>query len=142
MNASRRSVSHSNDVCVVRYEDQYEKDFARLNFEWIRTHFEVEEPDVRSLNDPFGSIIADGGEIFFVLVAGIVRGTCALINHGDGRFELAKMAVEPDSRGKGSRRYFSSQTLSSLLRSICTSSMGFRRRVRVRTPITNARTLR
>jgi ribosomal protein S18 acetylase RimI-like enzyme len=45
--------------------------------------------------------VAPGGEIFFVVDDGAVHGTCALVPHGPGVFELAKMAVSPAARGRG-----------------------------------------
>ena len=44
---------------------------------------------------------APGGAIFMAAVDGEVKGCCALMHHGDGRFELAKMAVDPSAQGLG-----------------------------------------
>ena len=38
---------------------------------------------------------------FLAAVDGEVKGCCALMHHGDGRFELAKMAVDPSAQGLG-----------------------------------------
>ena len=89
------------DVQVIRYNDALRPDFARLNLEWIERYFEVEEPDRKSLGDPRGTIIDQGGEIFFVVENGATVGTCALIKHDGGRYELAKMAVTPQCQGRG-----------------------------------------
>jgi putative acetyltransferase len=85
--------------------------FRVLNEAWISTLFRLEEKDREVLNDPVGKILAPGGQIFIAerrsLPAGIaVRdvariGCCALIAMSDGSFELAKMAVAEQERGRG-----------------------------------------
>jgi GNAT superfamily N-acetyltransferase len=88
------------DLRVVTYEDRYQDAFARLNFEWIEALFEVEPLDRIVLGDPRGMIVAAGGEVFFLLAEGEVVGTVAMMPI-DGGFDLTKMAVAPDARGKG-----------------------------------------
>ena len=39
--------------------------------------------------------------IYFALLGDAVVGTCAVIPHGPGTFELAKMAVSPATQGRG-----------------------------------------
>ncbi len=46
-------------------------------------------------------IVAPEGQIFFVIDEGSVFGTRAVIPHGPGVHELAKMAVAPEVRGRG-----------------------------------------
>lgn len=77
--------------------------FAALNEAWIVEHFEMEDADRRMLEDPIGYVVEPGG---VVLVAkdrnsDAVLGTCALVNHGDGVVELAKMTVSRIARGLG-----------------------------------------
>jgi ribosomal protein S18 acetylase RimI-like enzyme len=86
---------------VVTYRDEYRVHFERLNREWIETYFELEEADREVFRDPAGAIVARGGEIFFVVEGGKVEGTCAVILHEPGVYEIAKMAVAPEARGKG-----------------------------------------
>ena len=75
--------------------------FESLNREWIEKDFVVEETDLLVFSDPFGQIVALGGEVFFVISGGNVVGTCAVIPHGEKDFELAKMAVTAGARGQG-----------------------------------------
>jgi ribosomal protein S18 acetylase RimI-like enzyme len=75
-------------------------DFIRLNEEWISRYFEIEEVDRALAKNPY-KIIAAGGYIFSLILADEVVGVCALFNHGDGTFELARMAVPPKHQGKG-----------------------------------------
>ncbi len=75
--------------------------FAALNREWIERLFAVEAEDERLFADPGREIVDVGGQIFFAVESGVVLGTAALIPHGEGAFELAKMAVAPHAQGRG-----------------------------------------
>ncbi|MFD6191156.1 GNAT family N-acetyltransferase [Streptomyces sp. NPDC060275] len=77
--------------------------FQALNEEWISRLFTLEDEDRAVLGDPFGRIVATGGD---VLVAqepgsGSVIGCVALLAYPDDVFELAKMAVAPATQGRG-----------------------------------------
>ena len=61
----------------------------------------LEEADREVFRDPDGKIIRPGGQIFFVVEDGEVLGTCAVIPHEPGVYEIAKMAVAPAARGRG-----------------------------------------
>lgn len=92
----------TSDCDIIRWEKKYRNDFIRLNREWIERYFRLEPCDLRILGDPESEIINKGGEIFFAVRNDIVIGTCALAHHPEtGRYELAKMAVSPDSQGHG-----------------------------------------
>lgn len=88
-------------VEVVEYSDEFAADFARLNYEWIEKYFCVEKHDREILGDPKKYVIELGGEIFMALVDGEPAGTVAMVPSGDGVFELTKMAVSPESQGRG-----------------------------------------
>ncbi len=90
-----------DEVQIVTFDDAFAGDFARLNYEWIEEHFVIEDHDREMLDDPGKYIVEPGGQIFFALVDERVVGTVALICDHDDRFELAKMAVSPDLRGRG-----------------------------------------
>lgn len=75
--------------------------FESLNREWLERWFEVEDRDRHYFADPEGTILARGGAIFMALDAGQPVGTAAAIRHGDGAFELAKMAVAPHAQRRG-----------------------------------------
>ncbi len=80
--------------------------FESLNREWISHYFEMEAADERALGDPEGYVLRPGGAIVFAIRrdTGEVVGTCALLMHGDGVGELAKMAVTPSAQGLGAGR--------------------------------------
>ncbi len=87
---------------ICRYTPALRQDFVRLNREWIERYFKIEPCDTETLGHPEETVLAHGGEIFFALADGKAVGCCALIHHpGDGRWELAKMAVSPAAQGHG-----------------------------------------
>ncbi len=86
---------------VVPFRREYAGDFRRLNLEWIERLFTVEAADLKVLDSPESAIIAPGGMIFLALDGAAVVGTVAMIRAGDGRCELAKMAVAATHRGRG-----------------------------------------
>ncbi len=75
--------------------------YADLNREWIQKYFEIEAMDIAQLENARENILDQGGEILFLLEDGQPVGTCAMVPHGPGCYELAKMAVAPSTRGKG-----------------------------------------
>jgi GNAT superfamily N-acetyltransferase len=86
---------------VVTYRELWREAFERLNREWIETWFELEAADRETFRDPYGKIVAPGGQIFFVVEGDEVLGTCAVVRHGPATHEIAKMAVAPAARGLG-----------------------------------------
>jgi len=90
------------DVRIADYHPRWRADFARLNTEWLERWFVVEPIDREVLGDPETHILADGGKVLFA-VDGDDRalGTVALLHEGGGVYELTKMAVAPEARGRG-----------------------------------------
>lgn len=88
-------------VEIIGFDEKYAADFGRLNYEWIAQSYTIEPHDREILDDPAGAIIGEGGEIFFAIVDEEVAGTVALIPMGENDLELTKMAVSPESRGRG-----------------------------------------
>lgn len=76
------------------------QDFIRLNELWITEHFELEESDRKLTADPY-RIVRDGGHILSLVEDGKVVGVCALFKESPTVFQLARMAVDPNQRGKG-----------------------------------------
>jgi N-acetylglutamate synthase-like GNAT family acetyltransferase len=74
--------------------------FVRLNEQWISEHFLLEESDRKLAADPY-RIVREGGHILSLAENDAVIGVCALIREDEGRFQLARMAVDPGERGKG-----------------------------------------
>ncbi|OIQ88051.1 acetyltransferase (GNAT) family protein [mine drainage metagenome] len=87
-------------MLVLINREEYLQDFIRLNEAWISHYFEIEEVDRELVRNP-ARIITDGGYIFTLLEEDQVIGVCALFKEDDGVFQLARMAVSPEFRGKG-----------------------------------------
>jgi N-acetylglutamate synthase-like GNAT family acetyltransferase len=85
---------------IVPFHPKYASAFYELNIEWLETYFYVEDYDKEVLSTPEKYIIQPGGHIFFVIEDDLVLGTVALMKSEDGIFELTKMAVLPNQRGK------------------------------------------
>jgi GNAT superfamily N-acetyltransferase len=100
-------MSDNNTIAIVGYEDRHADDFARLNREWLDGYGLYEEADGKQLYAPRQEIIDAGGEIFIAMKNGRVVGTCALVRMSDGMFELAKLAVDRETRGAGLGRRLS-----------------------------------
>lgn len=94
-------IMSGKNIKVVPFRDEYANDFKRLNLEWIEKYFNVEELDKKQLEHPRENIIETRGEIYYVIEDGNVKGVCALIFHEEGVYEIAKMAVDKGSRGRG-----------------------------------------
>ena len=90
----------SDEVRIVPFDTAYAKAFAEVNYQWIEESYGIEKHDREVLDHPYESVIAAGGEIFFALVAGEAAGTVAMVKIEDHHFELAKMAVSPEFRGR------------------------------------------
>ena len=87
-------------VEVVALRPELAPAFESLNRAWIERYFVVEEADLEAFRDP-EAIVRNGGAIFFVLENEVAVGTCAVMRLSPDRYELAKMAVRPESQGHG-----------------------------------------
>jgi GNAT superfamily N-acetyltransferase len=86
---------------ILPYSCELKQYFIDLNIEWLNNYFYVEPHDADLLNNCEKVIIDKGGYIFFYENNDDILGTFALIKITDTIFELGKMAVSPNSRGKG-----------------------------------------
>jgi putative acetyltransferase len=94
--------TRTDAIRIVDYDPRWRADFARLNIEWLERWFVVEPIDRAVLSDPETHVLAGGGRLLFA-VDGNDRalGTVALLHEGGGVYELTKMAVAPEARGRG-----------------------------------------
>jgi putative acetyltransferase len=75
--------------------------FRALNEAWIAKLFKMEEKDNQVLRQPQKYILSTGGRICMAFRGDRAVGCCALLNMGNGSFEVAKMGVAESERGKG-----------------------------------------
>lgn len=86
---------------IIQYTDQHQQVFKELNVEWLERYGLLEPRDLEMLDEPHKHILEDGGVIYLAQFDGRVIGSAALIKEHEGVYELAKMAVAVDFRGKG-----------------------------------------
>ncbi|CAH1191252.1 MULTISPECIES: GNAT family N-acetyltransferase [Paenibacillus] len=75
--------------------------FKTLNEEWIARIFAVEEADLVILDNPVENIVDRGGDVLIARDGDSIVGCVALVPTGAGVFELSKMSVAPEMRGRG-----------------------------------------
>ena len=91
----------ARNAVIVDYSERYGDAFSRLNREWLEKYFCVEPVDEAVLSDPLRTVLKDGGAILYAVEGTSALGTVALKHHGDGVFELTKMAVTAAAQGRG-----------------------------------------
>lgn len=87
-------------VQIVDYQPEYAEYFKLLNYEWLEKYFYIEAYDRKVLSDPQTYILDPGGYIFFAKIDEQIVGTCALMPHKNGSYELTKMAVTEAYKGR------------------------------------------
>ena len=91
---------NNSNISIKEYESKFDIDFFVLNKAWIEESWILEESDKKDLLNP-KKIIDNGGQVFFAVDNQITIGTVAMIKSSNNIFELAKMTVKEDYRGKG-----------------------------------------
>jgi ribosomal protein S18 acetylase RimI-like enzyme/DNA-binding MarR family transcriptional regulator len=89
---------------ILDYKPQFKRYFKSLNLEWLRAYHSVEEQDERLLSDPYGRVVKTGGFVLFARLDKKIIGTVALIRHNQHLYQLTKMAVTPEARGRQAGR--------------------------------------
>lgn len=89
-------------LVIREFSDALAPDFYRINAQWIADMYTLEPTDVDVLENPRARLVDPGGAILFVedTELGII-GTCGLQKTGERQFELTKMGVVPEARGRG-----------------------------------------
>ena len=88
-------------LAIRRFTDDLAPDFYRINAQWIEDMYTLEPTDIDVISHPRERLIEPGGDILFVEdpELGII-GTCGLRKTGEREFELTKMGVLPEARGR------------------------------------------
>nr|WP_166180196.1 bifunctional helix-turn-helix transcriptional regulator/GNAT family N-acetyltransferase [Altererythrobacter segetis] len=99
-------------LAIRPFRNELAADFARINRQWIEEMYALEPVDEAQLADPRDTIVDPGADILFVEdpELGIV-GTCGLLSTGPREFELIKMAVLPEARGRGTGEFLLRATI-------------------------------
>jgi len=87
------SKKFDENLSIIDFKPGMENRFKTINHEWLKKYFTIEEIDEKLLNHPHEMIIKKGGAILFASLKGEIIGTCALIKHNPGIYELSKMGV-------------------------------------------------
>jgi len=99
------------DIEIRPFRDGDGEAFRLLNEAWIERHFGIEEADRKTLGNPEGKVLATGGHIFMAVDGEKAVGCCALILMRPGVFEVAKMTVAEEYRGRGLGRRLLAHTI-------------------------------
>lgn len=98
------------DIEFFEFSAELSHYFESINAQWIEDMFVLEDIDKKVLQQPQEYIIDKGGKVWFAKHSSLGRssvghsslgivGTCALLNKGDGYYELTKMGVTKSARG-------------------------------------------
>jgi N-acetylglutamate synthase-like GNAT family acetyltransferase len=85
---------------IVDYDKKYLKDFQQLNLEWLEKFNLVESHDLEILDHPQENVIDNGGFLWLLKEDDIIVGSAGIFKINDKEYELIKMSVAPEHRGK------------------------------------------
>lgn len=86
-------------VEILTYQPELGEYFKSISYQWLEKYFGIEEVDRDVLENHKANIIDKGGHILFAKIDGEIIGTCALINLGNGIYELAKLGILESHQG-------------------------------------------
>ncbi len=89
------------NVQIATFRPIHARAFETLNRAWLVEHGLLEPRDEQHLADPWGRIVAPGGQIFVATRGDRVVGTCAIVPEGTETYELVKLTVAASARGHG-----------------------------------------
>ena len=89
------------DVIIETYRPEFRSAYEQLNRDWLESNGLLEDADLVYLQHPERHILSPGGQMYFAVVQGSVVGTCSAIPVSPTVVELAKLAVDRKSQGRG-----------------------------------------
>jgi GNAT superfamily N-acetyltransferase len=95
----------TESVEIIPYSNEHQSIFKLMNLEWLDAYHLTESHDLMVLNDPNGTILDRGGVIYLAKSNDEIVGSAALMKEHDEVYELAKMAVRKEYRGKGISKF-------------------------------------
>jgi putative acetyltransferase len=99
-------------IDIIDYRNEYKSVFRELNLEWLNHYGLAESHDLEILDDPKATILDNGGVIYLATFDGIIVGSAALMKERESVYELVKMGVKKEYRGKGISRLLIDKCLS------------------------------
>jgi ribosomal protein S18 acetylase RimI-like enzyme len=84
---------------LIPFQNCYAKSFAQLNYNWMK-EFDLHEQESNSILENPALAIANGANIFLAKVNSHIIGTVALLEYEQDGFELVKLTVDREYRGK------------------------------------------
>ncbi len=94
------STQTANDIEIIDYNPEYHGQYKAINVAWIEKSYVMEPLDWEQLDRPDEAILEKGGCIILAKYQGQIAGTCALVKMNDRVYEMIKMAVDENFRGK------------------------------------------
>jgi serine phosphatase RsbU (regulator of sigma subunit)/N-acetylglutamate synthase-like GNAT family acetyltransferase len=104
-------VNREHEPEIIDYIPDLKSNFRELNHEWLNKFFKVEKEDELILNNPEEFIINKGGFILFAKIGDVICGTVAANKISNDVYELTKMAVTENYRGKGIGRMLAEESI-------------------------------
>lgn len=86
---------------IETFRPEHAAAYEMLNRAWLVGHGILEQADEPQLVDPQCTIIDAGGQMYVAVEDGVVIGTCGIVPHGEGEFEVVKLAVASSAQGRG-----------------------------------------
>ncbi len=91
----------SDQIEIVPYDRKYKSKLKEINLPWVENLFSVEPIDQKQFDYPEETIIEPGGAILFAKLNEEIVGSVALNKVNSEEYEMIKMGVKPEARGKG-----------------------------------------
>ncbi|HYF30128.1 MAG TPA: GNAT family N-acetyltransferase [Chitinophagaceae bacterium] len=91
----------NTSINIINYADEHAGAFRDLNLYWLEHYNLLESHDLEVVNDPRGTILDRGGAIYLAQSPEGIVGSAAIVNAGNGEYELHKMAVAKQWQGQG-----------------------------------------
>jgi len=89
------------DIKIIPYAKEHHATFKQMNLEWLDHYHLTENHDMMILDDPEGTVINNGGFIWMAEADGTIVGCAGIMKEAEGEYELVKMFVSENYRGRG-----------------------------------------
>ena len=86
---------------IVPYEDRWFAAWRQMSLDWLAEYDLLEPEDFHLLDHPHETALDRGGAIYLALWDGVPAGTVSLMPAGEGVWEIAKLTVRREHRGRG-----------------------------------------